>query len=312
MSTEFDTIFVQEAIELNLSDFEALTTRLRNYVMPFQQLLADTNPAFPLHWLKQRCNSGATEFIDSTHKDNPRLWNHDLQEWTQEGIKYLSRLMNLTGTTRERLFEGLWVQSEGVVYDEFTDDNLTDKEPNNRMPIELAIDDGYVDPRAILFIQHSSTEIYVFDEIYHSRHLPEVCIEEVEDRCKANNWLLPEIAVVGSESIELRKRLVDVDINAVKGTHDVVEGIEVVRSLVLDGNKYRTLKVHRRCINLISELMGGYKYPEPGKRRDDEKPLDVNNHAADALRMWCWIRIAQRTGRLLMSDDEHMDDDDEE
>jgi phage terminase large subunit len=188
MSTEYDTIFVQEAIELNLSDWEALTTRLRNYRVPYQQLMADTNPAFPLHWLRQRCNIGTTECIESTHRDNPRLWNHETQEWTVEGVGYINRLMNLTGTQRQRLFEGKWVQTEGVVYDEFTDANLTDKEPDSDHEIELAIDDGYVDPRAILFIQYTPTEVLVFDEIYHSRHLPEVCISEVIDRCEDNDW----------------------------------------------------------------------------------------------------------------------------
>lgn len=290
MSTEFDTVFVQEAIELNLTDFEALTTRLRNYKTPYQQLLADTNPAFPLHWLKQRCNSGATEFINSTHKDNPRLWNQELQDWTKEGIAYIGRLGNLTGTQRQRLLEGKWVQTEGVVYDSFTEDNLTDDEPNNKMPIELAVDDGYVDPRAILFIQYSSTEILVFDEIYHSKHLPEVCIQEVIDRCEKNEWLLPELAVAPSEAIELRERFIGADITAIKGTHGILEGIDVVRSLVEDGQGVRTLKVNRRCINFISEMMGGYRYPELGTRADDEKPIDDNNHACDAFRYWAWIR----------------------
>jgi phage terminase large subunit len=47
MSTEYDGIYVQEAIELYENDWESLTTRLRNGVVPFQQLIADTNPDAP-------------------------------------------------------------------------------------------------------------------------------------------------------------------------------------------------------------------------------------------------------------------------
>ncbi|MGH2684170.1 MAG: phage terminase large subunit, partial [Actinomycetota bacterium] len=45
MSSEYDAIYVQEAIELTEDDWEALTTRLRNGMISFQQLLADTNPS---------------------------------------------------------------------------------------------------------------------------------------------------------------------------------------------------------------------------------------------------------------------------
>jgi hypothetical protein len=52
MSTEFDTVFVQEATELTETDWENLTTRLRNFVLPYQQLTADCNSGSPSHWLK--------------------------------------------------------------------------------------------------------------------------------------------------------------------------------------------------------------------------------------------------------------------
>lgn len=294
MSTEYDIIFVQEAIELDQPSWDALSTRLRNYVLPFQQLIADTNPSFPMHWLKQRSNTGITKLLESRHQDNPRLWDPQKEEWTEEGIDYIERLNNLTGVQKQRLRFGKWVQAEGVVYDEFEEENLTDKEPDPKRAIELAVDDGYVNPRAILFIQKTDTEILVFDEIYHSRHLPEVCVQEVLERCRTNKWPRPETAVCPSEAVELRERFRSANIPPQKGTHKIIEGIKFVRSLIVDGNRYRTIKVNRRCTNLINELMGGYKYPEAGTRRDDENPLDKDNHACDALRYWCWMRARQK------------------
>ena len=117
MSTEFDLIFVQEAIELIEEDWEVLTTRLRNGVMPYQQIMGDTNPAQPKHWLKQRCDAGRTELLESRHEDNPTLWDAKKQAWTQRGQDYLSKLDALTGARRQRLRFGRWVQAEGVVYD---------------------------------------------------------------------------------------------------------------------------------------------------------------------------------------------------
>ena len=117
MSTEYDGIYVQEAIELHENDWESLTTRLRNNVVPFQQLIADTNPDSPRHWLYQRASAGRTAMLESRHEDNPGLWDHERREWTLTGRTYLARLDALTGPRKDRLRYGRWVQAEGVVYD---------------------------------------------------------------------------------------------------------------------------------------------------------------------------------------------------
>jgi phage terminase large subunit len=122
MSTDYDMIYVQEATELNLPEWEALTTRLRNGRLPFQQLVADANPDSPRHWLKRRCDRGATKILESRHEDNPRLWDAGLRRWTPfahnpDGSGYIDKLDNLTGHRKMRLRHGRWVQAEGVVYE---------------------------------------------------------------------------------------------------------------------------------------------------------------------------------------------------
>ena len=119
MSTEYDIIFVQEAIELAEDDWESLTTRLRNNVVPFQSLIADTNPGAPGHWIKQRCDQGATVLLESRHKDNPRLYDNESEGWTDEGTNYLTRLDRLTGARKQRLRYGKWVQPEGTIYEAY-------------------------------------------------------------------------------------------------------------------------------------------------------------------------------------------------
>lgn len=119
MSSEYDLIYVQEAVELSVSDWEALTTRLRNGVMPYQQLIGDCNPDAPLHWIKQREAAGSIHLLYASHKENPALWDREAQEWTEEGRRYLASLGRLTGVRRQRLLSGLWVAAEGLVYEEF-------------------------------------------------------------------------------------------------------------------------------------------------------------------------------------------------
>jgi len=188
----------------------------------------------------------------------------------------------------------------GLVYSDFGAGNIESREVNPEIPVELACDDGYVDPRAILFIQRTGTEIYVFDEIYHSHHLAETCVEETIQKCgdylgwvddeKTRPVKIPEIAIGSPEAKEQQERFRKADIPYRFRPHKIVEGIQVVRRLIKDGNGYRALKVHPRCRNFISELTQGYRYPEEGSRSSDEVPVDENNHASDAFRYWAWVR----------------------
>ena len=59
MSSEYDLIYAQESIELKEDGWEALTTRLRNGVMPYQQLMADCNPSSPSHGSRSGATWGA-------------------------------------------------------------------------------------------------------------------------------------------------------------------------------------------------------------------------------------------------------------
>jgi phage terminase large subunit len=119
MSTEYDIVYVQEATELNEHDWELLITRLRGRALEYTQIIGDCNPAGPNHWIIKRTQTGKMRMVNTFHRNNPLLWDIDTKQWTNFGKAYLSKLEALTGVRRSRLLEGKWVQSEGVVYDEF-------------------------------------------------------------------------------------------------------------------------------------------------------------------------------------------------
>ncbi|TVL98857.1 MAG: hypothetical protein CV087_20240 [Candidatus Brocadia sp. WS118] len=241
-------------------------------------------------------------------------------------VYYASLLASYTGKYADQELEGEFVTFEGLVYDDIsletwpagnlTDDDLdltpadhrtdapvgrltthhsplTPHHPKLKYPIELAFDDGYVDPRAIYFIQPQPhrNRILVFDEIYHSRHLENACVSEVVDRCKDRGWPLPVIAIGSHEAITLREEFRKANIVARHAQHSIIEGIKNMRRFILDGNGKRILAFNRtRCKSIILELSEKYCYPEASNDRTTEKPLDKDNHGADALRMWLWSR----------------------
>lgn len=116
-SSEFDLIYLNEATELSPEDWEMASGRLRHGVMPYQQLIADCNPAGPAHWLKRRCDQGRTVMLISVHEDNPRYYDAAAGSWTADGLAYLARLDRLTGVRYRRLRLGEWCADvEGALW----------------------------------------------------------------------------------------------------------------------------------------------------------------------------------------------------
>lgn len=191
MSSEYDLVFAQEAVELTENDWEAITTRLRHGVVSYNQLIADCNPDAPTHWLKVRCDSGKTVMLESRHEDNPTLFNTD-GTMTTKGAAYISKLDNLTGVRYHRLRKGLWVAAEGIIYDEFdpavhvvTLDqvipnaaevkkrlgrDLTAVDIPEEWPRFWSVDFGFVNPFVLqCFAETPDGQLVMYREIYRTR-----------------------------------------------------------------------------------------------------------------------------------------------
>lgn len=189
MSSEYDMAYAQEATELTTDDWEKITTRLRNGVMPYQQLLADCNPDRPDHWLNQRSLEGHTLQLPTRHQDNPRYYDEILQPdgtvgyvLTQAGHDYIvGKLGALTGVRRLRLLDGIWASAEGLVYEDW-DDNVhpIDSMPPGweNWPRYWSIDFGYSNPFVCqMWAMDGDGRLYLYREIYMSHRL-------VEDHCE--------------------------------------------------------------------------------------------------------------------------------
>ncbi|WP_019008968.1 phage terminase large subunit [Deinococcus aquatilis] len=171
MSAEFDAIYVQEATELTLNDWEFLSTRLRNGVIPYQQLFGDCNPGPPSHWLKKRMDAGLTTRLLSRHEENPRLFS-SRGEITPFGQSYMARLDKLTGPRRDRLRYGKWAAAEGLVFDTFDEAvHVIDPFP---IPSDWrrfrSIDFGFIHPFVCgWWAINPDGALYLYRELYRTR-----------------------------------------------------------------------------------------------------------------------------------------------
>ena len=310
MSTEYDMIYVQEAIELDLPDWLALTTRLRNNVMPYQQLIADCNPDTPTHWLWRRAQSGMAAMFHSRHEDNPRLFRDGVL--TEEGRIYIERLDRLghrnpdtgqiEGTEYARLRLGQWVQATGLVYDVWSDGspdgNVTEAADyqEGAGAVFWAVDDGYAGsrdpqsghfsadshPRVFLLVQERGDgQLNVFYEDYRVKALSDAHIADIQ----ALPYPEPEYIALDSSAAELRGRLQQAGLYTRGKPARVDESIKVLRRMLApDANGIRRIRVHPRCKHLRAE-MASYRYdPQSGQ------PIKEYDHGPDALRYLAWTK----------------------
>jgi hypothetical protein len=304
-SAEFAIIGIDELTKNPVKTFDILRGSLRWPGVERTQFVAATNPAACWvrdYWIERKfpaeLEPSASEFafVPALPGDNPHL---DQSYWQE--------LNTLSGALREAWLHGDWFAGvEGLVYETFSEENVTDDEPDPDLPFEIAIDDGYFpDPRATLFIQRQPNRILVFDEMYQYKTLEETTVEQIATHARWGKeaWKLPELAVASHEAPALRTRLRLANIPArnwltkpinpnEKGSNNSkrVAAIKKTRGLFKDGNGYRCIKINRRCKHLLDEIKAGYKYPD-GKHSVDDKPEDGNDHACNALESWIWMRV---------------------
>ena len=297
-STEFDLIYVQEATELDQLDWELLVSRLRNGVLSYQQLMADCNPADPYHWLKQRCDSGKCQLLDTRHEDNPVLFDHGRAEWTTFGRNYLETLDTLTGFTYQRLRLGQWVAAEGMFFTEWNprihvvDEPLGGLDPE--WPRWVSVDYGFAAPWCALWFARDpeSRVVYCYRERYASGLRDEEQAELIRAASEGERIVL---RVLDPSMFNARTEAQRPSIAQVYGSvlGEVVAGMNnrrtgwsVVRAALAAGDGGPRLRLIRgACPNLERTLPAMVRDPlDPEDVADKLKGQKTEDHAVDALR----------------------------
>ena len=212
LSAERDSIYVNQAEELAVNEWEILGTRCtgRGAVVKTPQLHADCNPGGSKHWIKKSAAEKRLELLVARHVDNPSLYDEYamsdaqvLERWpaglpdggqriggkvfilTESGRKRVASLSEkLTGMRRKRLFEGLWVTAEGTVYD-FNSlpggPHVKVRNANEMVWWGLAMDEGFTNPQVCLLIGvDSDGRWHVFREYYVTQQLETVVVAQAK------------------------------------------------------------------------------------------------------------------------------------
>lgn len=295
LSAEHDVIYVNQAEELQLADWETLTTRTTGRAghMPYSQCIGDCNPAHPRHWIIQRRDMGFLTLFQSTHHDNPSLYDPVTGLITEDGTRRIGALRNLTGVRKLRLYSGLWVAPEGAIYDVFdeTRHKVAHFDPPLIWPRIVGIDPAGAYKAAVwLAIDPQSGIINVYRELYEpfgttvgafcdamrkasgydSAGRPQYRVETILAwicGAKAERDWRTEFGAAGIPVIE-------------PPISDVWVGIDRVYDLLKD---FR-LVIHDNCTHLLSEVVDYRRKLDNNDQPTDNIESKNDYHSADCLR----------------------------
>lgn len=237
------------------------------------------NPENPLHWFRQEWILKASEknalHLHFLMDDNPSL-----SEETRNRYKNM-----YTGVFYQRYILGLWVMSEGLIYDMFDHTANTYRENIPSLPYScqryIACDYGTTNPTVFLDIYDDGETIRVDREYrWDSRkeHRQKTDQEYADDFVEFMGEVPATVLVDPSAAsfiVALRQRGVYVR----EADNDVLDGIRKTGVLLAR----REILINERCDGLLDEL-GTYLWDEKASLRGEEKPIKQQDHGPDALR----------------------------
>lgn len=234
------------------------------------------NPEGPQHWFYKEWILKAKEknalYLHFSMTDNPSLSEETLRKYET----YYS------GVFYRRYVLGEWCVAEGLVYDFFGEDQITDQEPDYG-EYYISIDYGTLNPfSAGLWCWDGKTATRIREYYYSGRD---------EKRQKTDEEYYREMEALAGD---LNIRYVVVDPSAAsfittirrhgrftvrQAKNDVIAGILTTANLLRSGK----CKIHRTCKDAIREF-GLYRWDE---KQTTDKPVKENDHAMDEIRYFC-------------------------
>ena len=237
------------------------------------------NPENPLHWFRQEWILKASEknalHLHFLMDDNPSL-----SEETRNRYKNM-----YTGVFYQRYILGLWVMSEGLIYDMFDHTANTYWEDIPSLPYScqryIACDYGTTNPTVFLDI-YDNGEIIRVDREYRwdsrKEHRQKTDQEYADDFVEFMGDV-PAAVLVDPSAASFIVALRQWGVYVREADNEVLDGIRKTGVLLAR----REILIHERCSGLIDEL-GTYLWDEKAALRGEEKPVKQQDHGPDALR----------------------------
>lgn len=266
-SSQYNFIWMEEATEFDLNDFEMLRLRLRRKTPDGMrnQMILSFNPVSKNNWVYAKFfqqDYPDTTVIHATHRDNPFL--------DREYVELLKNLERENYHLFEIYAEGKFSDFDtNLIYPHY---KIVDELPKEFEAIACGVDFGFNNPCAVVKVGLKDGVLYVIDEIYR-RGLTQA---DLVKSLKHPNWVKHTFVCDSAEP----DRIEDMRRAGLKAVacekEDLLYQIQLIQS--------HPLYIHRRCSNTLKEIQQySWKIDKKTNQILDE-PTKFMDHAMDALR----------------------------
>jgi phage terminase large subunit len=305
LSAEHDLVYVNQTEELELADWETLTTRTTGRAghMPYSQTIGDANPSYPSHWMYQR---PSLRMFYSRHEENPMLYDPATGTITAQGTRTMAVLDALTGVRKERLRWGKPAQAEGAVYEEW--DASVHLIYADAMPkcdrFFGAQDWGYTNPGVLgIFGVDNDGGAYLVAQVYQTGRTIDWWVKTAQDLQQEFGYL-ESIACDPSEPAYIAAYQQG-GLNATEANNAVLPGIDAVKQRL----KARRLFVVRDSLRMVDESLTESRKPKCvedelpmyvwSNKAAKEQPVKQDDHGVDMVR-YAVMQLDTDSGPLLL------------
>ena len=304
LGTQYDMVLLSQLEQYTEEQYMIMKTRCSGSSnvwqsvdgSPLYQMLSDSNPDLPDHWMYRRETEGKLKFVPFTFKDSPYIYRQG--RWSKVGKTMVEEIYHgLHGIYRDRYFHGLRVRPTGMVFPDLCDDHFIDKLPSLAdYTIDRAMDFGSTKPSVNLWIlQHRETQDVIVarewrktggDIIQMAHEVQTHDMGEVEGTIIDNDEKIRTVlqrhgihATLTQKNGDTIKVGIDLINAALRNTLEGKDGgLKFYTGLRCNADP--VLVSERKPLSVITE-MKNCVYAE-----NKDKPVEGNDHGIDALRYW--------------------------
>ena len=238
------------------------------------------NPAGPYHWFKtewlDQLDKHKAMHIHFTMDDNPSL--------SGEIIDSYKRMYS--GVFYQRYILGLWVLSDGIIYDNFNEQKMVVIPPNPQtiQQYYVSCDYGAQNPTVFLLWGFSNGVWYCLKEYYYNAREQTVQKSDGAYADDLAQFLGPISApiILDPSAVHFAILLEQRGFEVIPADNDVLDGIRLTQSLMNNGK----IKFTPGLVNLFKEL-ASYIWDDKAAQRGVDKVVKQHDHACDAMRYFC-------------------------
>ena len=271
-------IWIEEATELTKDDFDQLDLRLRG--KQEMQITCSFNPTDAEHWLNEyhrtKWETEDQTCLHSTYKDNAFVW--------PEYEKVMDRLMESNQNYYNIYALGQWWVLEWVIYN---NRSVIDWVPQEATLIVRWLDFGFTnDPSTLIDIYQHNGKL-VIDECIYETWLTNNDI----DAKMTSLWMEKRVKIYADsaepKSIEeLKRRQRNIE-PVKKGADSITFWIDTVKQF--------NLLITNTSANVLKEIKKYCWKIDKKTNKPTNEPVDLRNHAMDAMRYAIMMRFDTRT-----------------